>query len=65
MPSLAVRRAQFCSTAAADARRCGVLFSTVARDASDEEIKRKYRALAQTLHPDKQHGSAALREVRA
>jgi len=42
-----------------------VRFSSVARDASDEEIKRKYRALAQTLHPDKQHGSAALREVRA
>jgi len=65
MPSLAVRPAQLCSTGASDALRCGVRFSSVARDASDEEIKRKYRALAQTLHPDKQHGSAALREVRA
>jgi hypothetical protein len=35
----------------------------VARDASEEDIKRAYRALAQAVHPDK-HPSAALREVR-
>jgi hypothetical protein len=35
----------------------------VARDASEDDIKRAYRALAQAVHPDK-HPSAALREVR-
>ena len=37
--------------------------SSVSRDATDEEIKRAYRNLAQVAHPDK-HASPALREVR-
>jgi DnaJ-class molecular chaperone len=36
---------------------------SVARDASDEDIKRAYRNLAQATHPDK-HSSPMLREVR-
>jgi len=35
----------------------------VARDASEEDLKKAYRTLAQAVHPDK-HPSAALREVR-
>ena len=37
--------------------------SSVSRDATDEDIKRAYRTLAQVAHPDK-HASPALREVR-
>jgi preprotein translocase subunit Sec63 len=40
-----------------------LLCIAVARDATDEDIKRAYRSLAQTTHPDK-HSSPALREVR-
>jgi hypothetical protein len=35
----------------------------VGRDATDEDIKRAYRNLAQVAHPDK-HASPAMREVR-
>ena len=34
----------------------------VGRDASEEDIRRAYRSLAQAVHPDK-HAGAALREV--
>ena len=36
----------------------------VSRDATEDEIKKAYRTLAQTCHPDK-HSSPALREVSA
>ena len=43
-------------------RRAALL--AVRKDASEEDIKKAYRMLAQTCHPDK-HQSAAMREVWA
>ena len=70
------REKEGCKTRAPlDSTRCPLapspfdssLFSSsiaVSRDATEDEIKKAYRTLAQTCHPDK-HSSPVLREVRA